>query len=219
MNQGADFQQPPSEQPYLGASSADRQATIDVLDRGLALGRLTAAEHAERVAKAQQARTRPELNVLTADLVIVQDSHHADEVAQRPGGIATVPATYNSGAIGAYLSTRQRQGTWVVPPCLTLNNVMGTIKLDLRNAVFESLDVNIEISCVMGDVKIWLPEGIQVVDETRCVLSDVKLKKLSRALPGHPRIVFTGVLIMGNLIVYGSDYVSLADRIKGIQPT
>lgn len=215
LSHEADFQQPPNEQPYLRASDADREAAIATINRALAEGRLNPAEHAQRVSQAERARTQPELNVLTSDLVAIQDSHHADDVTLRLGGAAVTPTIYGSNSISAFLSTKERQGSWVVPTQLAANSVMGTIKLDLREASFESLDVTINISCIMGEVKVWVPEGTEVVDETKVVLSDVKLKKLSPARPGRPRIVFTGLLIMGDLIVYGSEHVSLADRIMG----
>lgn len=208
------FQQPPGEQAYLRASDADRRAAIEIINRGHAEGRLTEPERQERVARAQVAHSQPELNVLTRDLVVIQDSHRADEIELRAGG-ALAPTSYGSNGVVAVLSTKQRDGYWVVPPSLSVSSVLGTVKLDMREASFESLDVALEIDCFMGDVKVWLPEGVQVVDETRNIMSDVKLKKLSPARPGRPRITLTGLLLMGDVTVYGSDHISLADRIKG----
>jgi len=208
------FQQPPSEQAYLSASDADRRAAIEIINRGHAEGRLTEPERQDRVTRAQVARTRPELNVLTSDLVVIQDAHHADEMELRASGSLT-PTSYGSNDIVAVLSTKQRDGHWVVPPRLSVSSILGTVKLDMREASFESLDVTLEISCFMGELKVWLPEGVQVVDETRDIMSDVKLKKLSPARPGRPRLTLTGLLLMGDVTVYGSDHVSLADRIKG----
>lgn len=213
-SQPAGFQQPPSAPPPLRASNADRDAVVAIINRGLTEGRLTPAEHAQRVTRARSALTQPELSLLTADLVVIQDAHHADEVMPVGGAVVT-PLTHRSTEVSAFMSTKQRQGTWLVPPQLNANSVMGTVKLDLREAVFETLDVTINLTCIMGEVKVWIPEGTQVVDETHSVLSEVKLKKLSPPRPGRPRIVFTGLVIMGDLIVYGSEYVSFADRVAG----
>lgn len=208
------FQQPPNELPYLRASDADRGAAIAIIQRGYAEGRLTEAEHRDRVQRAQAARSQPELNVLTSDLMIVQDTHHADDLGLRPnGGLA--PTLYGSNQILALLSTKQRDGTWVVPPRLSVNPLLGTVKLDMRAASFESQDVTLEISGFMGELKIWLPEGVEVIDDTRTIMSDVKLKKLSPARPGRPRLVLTGLLLMSDVTIYGSEHVSLTDRIKG----
>lgn len=208
------FQQPPGEQAYLRASDADRRAAIEIINRGHAEGRLTEPERQDRVARAQVAHSQPELNVLTRDLVVIQDSHRADEIEPRAGG-ALAPTAYGSNSIVAALSTKERGGSWVVPPRLSVSSILGTVKLDMREASFESLDVALEISCFLGDVKVWLPEGVEVVNDTRTIMGDVKLKKLSPARPGRPRITLTGMLLMGDVTVYGSEHISLADRIKG----
>lgn len=52
----------------LRAGDADRDAVIDRLRDALAEGRLTHEEFSERVDRATQARTLPELVALTADL-------------------------------------------------------------------------------------------------------------------------------------------------------
>jgi hypothetical protein len=58
----------PTGRPDVLASDADRDAVADMLSSALAEGRLTAAEHAERVRAAYGARTTGELAGLTADL-------------------------------------------------------------------------------------------------------------------------------------------------------
>lgn len=208
------FQQPPSEQHYLRASDADRQAALRIISQGRAEGRLTEAEYQERIELAQAARSQPELNVLTSDLVVIQDSHHADEIELRSSG-SVAPTLYGNNQITALLSTKERKGSWVVAPRLSVSPVLGTVKLDLRAASFESLEVMIEVNGFMGDLKIWLPEGVEVIDDTHSIMSDVTMKKLSPARPGRPRLHLTGVLIMSDVTVYGSDHISLADRIKG----
>jgi hypothetical protein len=57
----------PDPVPML-AGTADRERAIDVLKAGFTEGRLTAAEHEERVARAHAARTCVELAELVADL-------------------------------------------------------------------------------------------------------------------------------------------------------
>jgi hypothetical protein len=55
-------------QADLLASDADRDAVAELLSSALAEGRLTGAEHSERVRAAYGARTRGDLDSLTADL-------------------------------------------------------------------------------------------------------------------------------------------------------
>ncbi len=58
----------PAGQPDVLASDADRDSVARLLSMAFGEGRLTAAEHAERVRAAYGARTRSELAGLTADL-------------------------------------------------------------------------------------------------------------------------------------------------------
>ncbi len=55
-------------EPAVLASDTDRDAAAQVLNEAFAAGRLTAAEHSERVSAVYAARTWPELAALTADL-------------------------------------------------------------------------------------------------------------------------------------------------------
>ena len=55
-------------EPAVLASDADRDATARVLNAAFADGRLTAAEHSDRVDAVYAARTWPQLAQLTADL-------------------------------------------------------------------------------------------------------------------------------------------------------
>lgn len=54
--------------PGTLASDADRDRAVDVLNAAFAVGRLTAAEHGERLHAAYAARTWPQLRQLAADL-------------------------------------------------------------------------------------------------------------------------------------------------------
>jgi hypothetical protein len=58
----------PAGRPDVLASDADRDAVAGRLSSAFAEGRLTAAEHAERILAAYGARTRGEMAGLTADL-------------------------------------------------------------------------------------------------------------------------------------------------------
>jgi Domain of unknown function (DUF1707) len=57
-----------ARRPDLLASDADRDAVAGLLSSALAEGRLTGAEHSERVSAAYGARTTGDLDSLTADL-------------------------------------------------------------------------------------------------------------------------------------------------------
>jgi len=145
----------------------------------------------------------------------IQDSHRADDGGfPQPSYQVLPPTRYSTNSLNAILSTKTREGAWIVPANLSATSVMGTIKLDFCESVFESLDLTIDLNGFLGDVKIWAPEGTLVIDETRAFASEVKLKKLSPPRPGGLRITLRGDLILGTVIVYGSDHISWRRRRK-----
>jgi hypothetical protein len=86
------------------AGTADRERAIDVLKAGFAEGRLTQAEHDERVARAYAARTYGELAPLVADLPagpLGDAMHHI--VAGYPPPQAPAPAVINSLAVASLI--------------------------------------------------------------------------------------------------------------------
>ena len=69
--------------PHALAANADRERAVDVLKAGFAEGRLTKAEHDDRVGRVYAARTYGELGSLVADL----PAGPLGGVAQYPGNL------------------------------------------------------------------------------------------------------------------------------------
>jgi Domain of unknown function (DUF1707) len=67
---GAGIAGPASGAPPTRASDTDRDHTVALLSEAFAEGRLTAAEHDQRLAGAYAARTQPQLRRLIADLPV-----------------------------------------------------------------------------------------------------------------------------------------------------
>jgi hypothetical protein len=115
--------------PAMLAGTADRERAIDVLKAGFAEGRLTQAEHGERVARVYAARTYGELAPLVADLpagapgtivyypvagyapagVPVPPVINSLAVASLICGLAEVPTLGLSALPAVILGTRARQ--------------------------------------------------------------------------------------------------------------
>ena len=74
-------------QPEVLASDADRDAVAGMVSSAFAEGRLTAAEHAERVRAAYGARTLGELAGLTADLPDPADEAGMRQAQLVPDGL------------------------------------------------------------------------------------------------------------------------------------
>jgi hypothetical protein len=86
--------------PAMLAGTADRERAIDVLKAGFAEGRLTHAEHDDRVARVYAARTYGELAPLVADLPGGVPYYLA---AGHPAARAPAPPVINSLAVASLI--------------------------------------------------------------------------------------------------------------------
>jgi len=90
--------------PAMLAGTADRERAIDVLKAGFAEGRLTLAEHDDRVARVYAARTYGELAPLVADLPAgLQGSVPYYLATGYPAAGAPVPPVINSLAVASLI--------------------------------------------------------------------------------------------------------------------
>jgi Domain of unknown function (DUF1707) len=135
-----------NESPELRVSDADRETAVARLREAGGEGRLTLEELADRVERADGARTRRELDALTADL----PSAPADPVAQRP-----------RGWIVAVMGGAARKGRWRPPRRTYVVTLMGGAELDLREAELAD-EVTITAVAIMGGVGITVPPGVSV---------------------------------------------------------
>jgi hypothetical protein len=139
------------QHPELRVSDADREATVVRLREAGGEGRLTLEELADRVERADAARTWGELEALTADL------------PASTGSAATVPDAPRKERrwIVAIMGGEQRKGRWRPARRTNAVAVMGGIDIDLREA---ELADGAEILAIpfMGAVTVVVPEGVSV---------------------------------------------------------
>ena len=137
------------------ASDAEREAVVARLRHAAAEGRLTVDELDERIDAAYAAKTRAELEPLTADLP------PASATAATPVG-AGPPARAGSSLVLGILGGGDRKGRWRVPPRMTVVNVMGGADLDLREAVLDAPEVEITVWSLLGGSTILVADDVQV---------------------------------------------------------
>ena len=203
------------ELPEMRASDAERERIADVLRDALAEGRLGMDEFQERLDSTYRARTRGELVPLVRDL-----PHHADEDAsggrspevagaqdaspalslrktrrwaERIGGRAT--SRWGIGVMGGF----GRRGQWTVPRVFTGIGIMGGGELDLREARFEDRDVVIRCFALMGGFSVTVPPGVGVEVRGVGIMGGFDSSASGFADPEAPRVVITGVTMMGGV--------------------
>ena len=138
------------QHPELRVSDADREATVVRLREAGGEGRLTLEELAERVERADAARTRADLDALTADL-------------PASAGAVRMPAAPAKERrwIVAIMGGEQRKGRWRPARRTNAIAVMGGVDIDLREAELAD-GAEILAIPVMGAVTVVVPEGVSV---------------------------------------------------------
>jgi hypothetical protein len=190
----------PDPSGKVRASDAEREAVVERLREATAEGRLTFGELTERTEAAYTATTRGELVPITADLPAVSSSPAA-------------PVRPSAGADVAVMGDSRRQGRWRVERPLAAVAVMGDVVLDLRGAEVPHGNVDITATAVMGDVKVYVPDGVDVELTGIAVMGDknVRVREAPASQPS-PKVVVRATVVMGDVKVIGDSYAEPARR-------
>lgn len=125
------------------AGDADRSRAIVTLRDAAVEGRLTLDEFADRVERAELARTFEDLSAVVADLPVA--------------GSADTPVKH-----GAWFSRLQRSGRWELAARSRVVSVCGTVDLDLGQATLHGPETELHVRNVCGTVTILVPRGVEV---------------------------------------------------------
>lgn len=197
-----------SERPETRASDAERERVAERLREAVAEGRLDMEEFDERLEAALKARTHGELTPLvrdlpapgtTADLL----SASGPDAVSGPGGtawpdrIGHEPAT-STGAF-AFWGGFGRKGTWTVGRAFTAVVFQGGGEIDLREARFAERDVVIRCVTVMGGIQIVVPPDMDVQVRGIGLMGGFGEPAAGTVAPGSPRVIVTGLALMGGV--------------------
>jgi hypothetical protein len=200
----------PSDRRSLRASDADRTRVADVLAQAYADGRLTLAEHTDRLNTVWAAKTLGELEPVLADL-----GASAAPVVPGPSGAPMPLADVDMAPLRLVqiFSGARREGDWMVPSQINTLVLFGGSHLDMRQAAFTQLDVEIQVAVGFGGVDLFVPAGVSVVDETVAIFGGVEMKGMGAPAPGAPVIHLRGFVIFGGVTVHGPDYKTFGQRL------
>ena len=173
------------DRPDVRASDAERDHAVGVLRDAAAEGRLTFEELADRIGVASEARTRGELERVTADLPVP----------------AAPPPAVAAPNVSSLFGDVKRSGAWTVPEQSRWQSGFGDVVLDLREARVSAPVVTIDAATVFGDVDLLVPEGVLVEVNSRTLFGDVRQEAGDTAPAGAPRIVLVGGTVFGDVRV------------------
>ncbi|WP_233510193.1 DUF1707 SHOCT-like domain-containing protein [Actinomadura craniellae] len=167
----------------LRASDADRERVARLLSEAMADGRLTLAEHGERIDRVHAARTLGELTGLTTDLATAESQ----------------PILVDDRPLLATFGSLRRGGRWVVPVRLPLLALFGTVELDLREAILQRRHVVIDARVLCGRVRLLVPEGVRVDVSGRTILTSRGVRVRPGDGDGVPTVEVSGTLVFGSV--------------------
>ena len=145
----------------------ERRDAIRILSGAVASDRLSVEQFEARLALVRQAPNRATLDAIVAD-VIPSGGYSL------PTGLVPVVPDHTSVApvepaellrIRTILSSSKRAGSWTVPFRLEAKVVLGELTIDLRDAVFCSDVLDIDLDILLGSFTLIVPAGAQVENE------------------------------------------------------
>ncbi|MGH3360657.1 MAG: DUF1707 SHOCT-like domain-containing protein [Nocardioidaceae bacterium] len=191
----------------MRVSDADRDEVARQLAEHASAGRLTLAEHSERIEQAMEAKTRGQLDVLLEDL---------PEATGAPGSAAPLPQRRRKLTrwILSLMGGTDRTGRWRVGKQVNAITIMGGCDIDLRNAEFDSDDTSINAFTWMGGTAIYVPDSVDL-EVTGFSLMGGRSERGStrRPRPGAPRVTIRSFNLMG-----GCDIYRLPDETRELSP-
>jgi hypothetical protein len=181
----------------LRASDAEREQAAEVLNAALADGRLSVAEHSQRLDALYQAKTHAEIAPVIEDLP-------SAEVAARPARqVDLAPGSRHRHRIIAIFGGATRRGRWQVEPKMTAVTIFGGATIDFRETELPQQEITLNCTSAFGGMQIVVPPEMRVIDSGIALFGgrDVRAGGSESADPRAPVLRLTGLTIFGGLDV------------------
>nr|WP_307805764.1 DUF1707 domain-containing protein [Streptomyces chrestomyceticus] len=187
----------PVAEAELRASDADRDRIAEILREALAVGRLDAEEHSERIDLVYRAKTMGELEPLVRDLPV-------EGGAPGPRPAAAAYEAEPGGALPdqnmvAIFSASTRKGRWRVPSRINAVAVFGSVEIDLTEGIFQQQQVRINVTAIFGSVEIRVPENVTLRSSGSGVLGAFEVETNESVEPDAPVVLVNGYAVLGSV--------------------
>jgi hypothetical protein len=170
----------------LLVTNAEREQALTQLREACVDGRLTLEEFSRRLDIALEARSRADLDAVTEGL-----------------RVAAAPARTHRRAsrwLVAVMGASKQTGRWRVAGGHTAVAVMGECVVDLRRAEVEEMETTITACALMGEIKVIVPEGVDVAVSGVAIMGERKVEISDTApLPGAPVVHVQAYACMGSV--------------------
>ncbi len=174
-----------------------REEAIRALSAAFATDRLSLHQFESRLVLVRQAPNRATLDAILADLVLTEEftiptglvaagdhtglAGHDELIPVEPAELLRIKTVMGSS---------KRAGSWTVPLRLELKVFLGELTIDLRDAVFCTDVLDIDVNVKFGSLTLIVPAGTQVENE-----SEEKFSSSSHSVRSTKGITRIGLLI------------------------
>jgi len=185
-----------------------RQETIDRLTEAFAADAIDMDEYERRATSANAANRISDLESLTRDLPAAKGAPRGGPARQRPlrgddsSIIGAVPVT-----TGCVMSERTMTGNWLSSDRVSSFTVMGSTRLDLRDAVLPPGAIKIEAFTLMGETQIIVPRDVPVRMSAFAFMGESRAGREVNQRVGDARtwVEISGFAMMGSVTVRAKD--------------
>jgi hypothetical protein len=180
----------------LRASDADRERAAGVLNTALAEGRLSVAEHSERLDAVYEAKTHAEIAPLIDDL----PSRATDQSVAARTDLAPAGKRRRQ-MIVAIFGGSARKGQWHVEPKMAAVTVFGGATFDFRDVQLPQREITLNCTTVFGGVEVIVPPEMRVIDSGIALFGgrDTGPGSEESSDPNAPVLRLTGLTLFGGL--------------------
>jgi hypothetical protein len=193
----------------LRVSDEDRHKVAEVLRQAAGEGRIDLDELDERLEATYGAKTYGDLVPITADLPVRMTGSLPAPPPSVPPAVrpaasqpAVPAATYESSM--SFMGDCSRRGVWRVPEQHTAFSMMGSVTLDLREAVFGANEVTINAVAIMAGIDIIVNQWTQVIVDGVGIMGDFSQsrdKAPAELTAGSPVVRVKGLALMAGVNV------------------
>ncbi len=179
---------------------AARRDAIHALCVAQAEDRLSVELFEQRLLLLREAPSAAAVRQIVGDLETTGDYGLAVHSAPIPAAVAPLERL----RVSAVFSGAKRSGRWTVPLSIETRIMFGSVRLDLRDAWFESDTLDVEVDAVCGSLELIVPPGTQVEIEVSETMSgsDHKRGRGASAADWNGLLVrLTGSMFMSGLKV------------------
>ena len=176
----------------------DRERTIQSLCAHYASDHLTTQELELRFDRAYKAHDASELRTLLINLPALPP------MVAAPAPFYSMAPDRGSGAVAlpekrylAMMSEVKKAGSWTVSPRTVATAIMGTIRLDLREALLPGADVDIEVTAIMGEIVIIVPPGLRLECDGFAFMGEFESHNSDAERSESPLVRIHGSCVMG----------------------